>query len=203
MKTIQVPFVVAVALCLMAGCLFMAVIPVGTGRIAVMTDASGNVINTPLTFSNQVACTVAATQDLQLVRFGEFTNATQRITNSAFATTNFVNAENQTNRWTLGMSTNNPPGINIITTNSAWRGRVIHTIKFQSTFGATNSLKLVHVLSGRTNNLDEWTIFNQAMTNVATLKGPVDVSGILCLSNFSSGAGTILYITNGYNLIQE
>lgn len=56
-------------------------LPVGTTRNSVVTDASGNVINTPITYSNQVSMVVTATTPLHIVNFGQFTNTVTSITN--------------------------------------------------------------------------------------------------------------------------
>lgn len=58
-----------------------AQLPVGTTRTTVTTDASGNILNTPLILSNQVTMTVAATTANQLVRFNELTNSIAGSTN--------------------------------------------------------------------------------------------------------------------------
>lgn len=74
----------------------------GVGDVfkSVMTDPSGNVINTPLTFSNQVSMTVAATNINQLVRYQEFTNTISGAINNA--TTNYFPVLGFTNSTLLG-----------------------------------------------------------------------------------------------------
>lgn len=70
----------------------MAQLPIGTVRKPVYTDNGGNVLSTPITFSNQVSMTVAASNNNDLVRYKEFTNATANSTPAGVA----VLASNQT-----------------------------------------------------------------------------------------------------------
>ena len=67
-------------------CLAIAVsaqLPVGTTRTSIVTDGSGNVINNPVAFSNQVTMYIAATNVNQLVRFQELTNSLYAVTNQS------------------------------------------------------------------------------------------------------------------------
>lgn len=72
--------------------LLMAQLPVGTERKTVITDTNGNVISTPLVFSNQVKMAPAPTLTNHIVRYMDLINATNgivSITNS-LATMTFV-----------------------------------------------------------------------------------------------------------------
>ncbi|MEM4247649.1 MAG: hypothetical protein QXH80_00075 [Candidatus Nanoarchaeia archaeon] len=51
-----------------------AQLPVGTVRKSVMTDESGNVVSTPLQFSNQVTMIASPTNPLHLLRYQDMTN---------------------------------------------------------------------------------------------------------------------------------
>lgn len=58
-----------------------AQLPVGTTRTSVVTDGSGNIINTPLAFSNQFNIYVSATNRFEPVIIQQFTNTITIVTN--------------------------------------------------------------------------------------------------------------------------
>ena len=126
--------------------------------------------------------------------FSSYTSGT--ISGALSVSTNFF-------KLPMAVSTNGPSGFGAIITNGTGRVFVVHSVRFNSTIGSTNSVKLFHITGTQTNTIDEYTVFNSRLTNITTLKGFINPNAITILStNDSRGNGTRLYITNGYNKTQ-
>jgi len=66
---------------LIASALAYAQLPVGATRKTVTTDENGNVINTPLAYSNQFKVYVSATNQFEPIIVQQFTNTIYGVTN--------------------------------------------------------------------------------------------------------------------------
>ena len=168
---------------------------VGTVRVGVMTDSSGNIINTPLTFSNQASMAVAASNGTELVRFREFTNGIAGVSNvTVNAVTNLVGDPSFT--FTRGPNVVTNAFTGIITNNATLSNSltVVGSTLFQGTVIATNTVTLTNFVTFASNSFFNGVALssnrflfhsNAIFTAVATHSNNVDVVGNVTVTNGS------------------
>lgn len=162
-----------------------AVLPPGTIRVPIYTDGT-NVLNNPITFSNQVSMTVAATNLNQLVRYQEFTNS--------LTTAPFGNVFTTSNNTFVATKTNTFNGI-ALTSNLNVRGTLINkTITYPGSDGTSNqvvatdgagNLSFISVTSGSGGG-DVFLASNNVFTAANTFRSIRFLNGSLMVTNDTS-----------------
>lgn len=113
---------------------------VGDTLISVMTDSSGNVVSTPLVFSNQVNMVPVATNGGQLIRYANYTNSSASIITSDKIA--IVNGGTGTNVTQLTGTWTNTVNFQVNGTNNATQYRVGGVLGFSgsvtNTFGGSS-----------------------------------------------------------------
>lgn len=131
-------------------------LPIGTQRNPVTTDASGNVVTTPITFTNAVSSTVTPTSGTHLARYQDITNApivSSAVTNITGDTSILVGGTVHvpTLTWSNANGYAELAGENLWTgTTNCFEGQVCVT---NLTVSGTSEIPMAHFSASTTNTL--------------------------------------------------